>query len=249
MPRSHDREPDLDLDEASFARRWADFRRCRWAPELLGEVRGPPRAHGLGRGDAALSSFWAAANAVDRGDAPLVTLCRDAADKLSGILASALSSGRYSTEDLFDDDKEADISSRRRKTSRKKRGSRRREEAGGRQQRATNNGNASKRAAGGTPAVGMYTTSKISSWATRAKRRVEQKRRNQSSGGRGGGAPLELTAPPPAKPKQSTRSDTNRASEHRQAERPAMQRWRRASRLIRNGTIADERMNGKSANV
>ncbi|MFX4220397.1 MAG: methyl-accepting chemotaxis protein [Thalassobaculum sp.] len=37
-------------------------------------------------------------------DAPLVALCRDAADKLSGILASALSSGRIDTESLFDDD-------------------------------------------------------------------------------------------------------------------------------------------------
>ncbi|SDG31571.1 MULTISPECIES: methyl-accepting chemotaxis protein [Thalassobaculum] len=37
-------------------------------------------------------------------DAPLVTLCRDAADKLSGILSSALSSGRLDMEDLFDDD-------------------------------------------------------------------------------------------------------------------------------------------------
>lgn len=37
-------------------------------------------------------------------DAPLVAMCRDAAGKLSGVLASALSSGRYDTDALFDDD-------------------------------------------------------------------------------------------------------------------------------------------------
>ncbi len=58
----------------------------------------------LAPGEALLSRIATVIETTKTHDAPLVTLCRDAADKLSGILASALSSGRYSTEDLFDDD-------------------------------------------------------------------------------------------------------------------------------------------------
>lgn len=42
--------------------------------------------------------------ATKESDAPLVTLCREAAGKLSGVLSSALSSGRIDMDSLFDDD-------------------------------------------------------------------------------------------------------------------------------------------------
>lgn len=54
--------------------------------------------------EAELASIERIVDATKAHDAPLVALCRDAADKLSGILSSALSSGRLDMEALFDDD-------------------------------------------------------------------------------------------------------------------------------------------------
>lgn len=54
--------------------------------------------------EAELTAIRRIIDATKAKDAPLVTLCRDAADKLSGILSSALSSGRIDVEGLFDDD-------------------------------------------------------------------------------------------------------------------------------------------------
>ncbi|KAH8098728.1 calcineurin-like phosphoesterase [Aureococcus anophagefferens] len=65
-------EPD-PADRRSFARRWADFRRCRWPAALLGAAGGDARPHGLGAGDAALSRHFAASNDVAGLSGPLVT--------------------------------------------------------------------------------------------------------------------------------------------------------------------------------
>lgn len=75
---SHDVEPDLPgepdpADRRSFARRWADFRRCRWPAALLGAAGGDARPHGLGAGDAALSRHFADSNDVAGLSGPLVT--------------------------------------------------------------------------------------------------------------------------------------------------------------------------------
>lgn len=58
----------------------------------------------LAPSEADLAQVRRVIEATKERDAPLVTLCRDAAAKLSGILATALSSGRLDMEGLFDDD-------------------------------------------------------------------------------------------------------------------------------------------------
>ncbi|MEQ8587930.1 MAG: methyl-accepting chemotaxis protein [Thalassobaculaceae bacterium] len=58
----------------------------------------------LAPGEGDLAGIRRIIEATKAHDAPLVTLCRDAADTLSGILSSALKSGRLDMEALFDDD-------------------------------------------------------------------------------------------------------------------------------------------------
>ncbi|MDF1794098.1 MAG: methyl-accepting chemotaxis protein [Thalassobaculaceae bacterium] len=58
----------------------------------------------LAPGESDLARVRQVIEATKAHDGPLVDLCRDAATKLSGILAAALSSGRLDTEALFDDD-------------------------------------------------------------------------------------------------------------------------------------------------
>ena len=73
---SHDREPSVLPDDdgsRGFARRWADYRKCRWPPQLLGRGGSEAVAHGMGAGDHALSAYFAATNTIARDDTPLVT--------------------------------------------------------------------------------------------------------------------------------------------------------------------------------
>ena len=73
---SHDREPSvLPEDDGSrgFSRRWADYRKCRWPPSLLGRGGSEAVAHGMGAGDDALSAYFAATNTIARDNTPLVT--------------------------------------------------------------------------------------------------------------------------------------------------------------------------------
>lgn len=73
---SHDREPAVlpgADDTKGFARRWADFRKCRWPPQLLGRGGTEAVAHGLGAGDEALSAYFASTNTIERDVIPLVT--------------------------------------------------------------------------------------------------------------------------------------------------------------------------------
>ena len=58
----------------------------------------------LAPSDSELARVQRVIQATKDHDAPLVALCREAADSLSGILSSALSSGRLDMEGLFDDD-------------------------------------------------------------------------------------------------------------------------------------------------
>lgn len=58
----------------------------------------------LAPSDSEIARIGRVIEATKAHDAPLVSLCRDAADKLSGILSSALSSGRLDMDALFDDD-------------------------------------------------------------------------------------------------------------------------------------------------
>ena len=73
---SHDREPSVLPDDdgsRGFSRRWADYRKCRWPPELLGRHGKEAVAHGMGAGDHALSAYFAATNDIARDGTPLVT--------------------------------------------------------------------------------------------------------------------------------------------------------------------------------
>ena len=73
---SHDREPSVLPDDdgsRGFARRWADYRKCRWPPQLLGRGGSEAVAHGMGAGDDALSAYFAATNTIERDGTPLVT--------------------------------------------------------------------------------------------------------------------------------------------------------------------------------
>ena len=58
----------------------------------------------LSLGAAEQAAVRRAMEAVKAHDAPLVELCRGAADRLSAILSGAVSSGRLDTADLFDED-------------------------------------------------------------------------------------------------------------------------------------------------
>ena len=73
---SHDREPSVLPDDdgsRGFSRRWADYRKCRWPPALLGRHGKEAVAHGMGAGDDALSAYFAATNTIARDGTPLVT--------------------------------------------------------------------------------------------------------------------------------------------------------------------------------
>ena len=73
---SHDREPSVlpdDDDSRGFSRRWADYRKCRWPPALLGRNGKEAVAHGMDAGDHELSAYFASTNDIARDDIPLVT--------------------------------------------------------------------------------------------------------------------------------------------------------------------------------
>ena len=73
---SHDREPSVLPDDdgsRGFSRRWADYRKCRWPPALLGRNGKEAVAHGMGAGDHELSAYFASTNTLTRDDTPLVT--------------------------------------------------------------------------------------------------------------------------------------------------------------------------------
>ena len=70
---SHDREPSVLPDDdgsRGFSRRWADYRKCRWPPALLGRNGKEAVAHGMGAGDHELSAYFASTNNIERDDTP-----------------------------------------------------------------------------------------------------------------------------------------------------------------------------------